>query len=107
LKVFLQILLIFLLVNDVNASNNNRDCIGEVLGKPVYRDQTSAKEGFKLYSELQTLFARPVLKKYYETHRKELEPSEQEVNHFVAYYAKKHEAEIKDKKVRSKKNWQF
>ena len=98
MKLILPIIIVFIFISKVNATNNNRDRIGEVLGQPVYRDQISAKEGFKLYSELQTLFARPVLKKYYEKHRTELEPTEQEISQFVAYYAKKHEAEMKNKK---------
>lgn len=64
-----------------------REPIGEVLGKTIYRDElgssvsgSSIKEiGSKENSRLRQLFLSPLLKKYQEEHKSEVEPTEREL----------------------------
>ena len=57
-----------------------REKIGEVLGKPVYRDELRPKYPFPTEeAELHRLFLDPVLEKYTAAHRAELEPTEAEL----------------------------
>lgn len=95
MKLLTKFIVAFLFINPSFADETRTNQIGEVLGKPIYRHQISAKEGYKLYSELQGLFARPIFKQYYESHKDELEPKEWEIEKFTAYYDKKHKVEIK------------
>ena len=67
-----------------------REQIGEVLGKPVYRDQILSKEGRQLGSEPLRLFAGPLWKRYLELHKKQLEPTEQEIKASIAYFQEWH-----------------
>lgn len=64
----------------------DREKIGEVLGKPVYRDQIRTGKGRKLKSEVHRLFRVPVEKQYFEKHRKELEPTPEEIEKTAIYF---------------------
>jgi hypothetical protein len=56
-----------------------RDKIGEVFGKPVYRDELRPTKESPLEDELHRLFLDPVLEKYLAAHRAEIEPTEAEL----------------------------
>jgi hypothetical protein len=53
-----------------------RDKIGEVFGKPVYRDELRPTKESPLEDELHRVFLEPVLEKYCAVHRAELEPTQ-------------------------------
>ena len=64
--------------------------IGEVLGKPVYRDEIHlGTNGSTEEDELHRLFADPVLKKYCEAHRSEVEPTPAELAEVEAFLEKR------------------
>lgn len=76
-------------------SRQEREQIGTVLGKPVYREQLGgAKEGRELQAKLQELFGSPWMKAYQEKHKGELEPTEAELQHAEQVFARKHAAEL-------------
>jgi hypothetical protein len=56
-----------------------REKIGEVLGRPVYRDELRSKNPPDLEDALHQLFSAPVLEKYCDAHRAELEPTPAEL----------------------------
>jgi hypothetical protein len=56
-----------------------REKIGEVLGRPVYRDELRSKNPSDLEDALHQLFSAPVLAKYCDAHRAELEPTPAEI----------------------------
>jgi len=64
-----------------------RELIGEVLGKPVYRDEIGSSFtsdsitviGSKVNSRLRHLFLSPLLKKYKEENQAEIEPTEKDL----------------------------
>ena len=91
-------ILIFFLATSAHAIEKEKNQVGEVLGKPIYRHQITETEDFRLYSQLHSLFARPILKQYYESHKEELTPTEEEIEKFTTFYKKKHEVEIKERK---------
>jgi hypothetical protein len=109
MKATLSLIIVFLLAVAANAAANGRNQIGEVLGQPIYREQINApKEGcppesLPLYMKLNALIVRPVLEKYCTTHRKELEPTEQEIKQYLAYAIREHETWIKEHGAAAKK----
>jgi len=67
-----------------------REQIGEVLGKPVFRDEILEADRKVPDSEvLHARFLSPLVKKYQQEHQKELTPSPQEVEAMVAFSRKK------------------
>jgi len=65
-----------------------REKIGEVLGRPVYRDELRSKNPSDLEDALHQLFSGPVFEKYYDAHRAELEPTPAELAAFEAALGK-------------------
>jgi hypothetical protein len=65
----------------------NREQVGEVLGKPVYRDQVPA-------GELDALFFVPVRKKYHDAHEAEFTPTLDEINYAAAYFDSEHRKQL-------------
>ena len=63
-----------------------REQIGEVLGKPVYRDQIQSGKDDSLASELHRLFTEPVMQKYQQEHRAEITPTEADISAAAAYF---------------------
>jgi beta-lactamase regulating signal transducer with metallopeptidase domain/outer membrane protein assembly factor BamB len=61
----------------------NREQIGEVLGKPVYRDEVQD-------DTLQGIFLSPVLAKYQDAHRAAITPTEDELKFATEYFDKEH-----------------
>jgi hypothetical protein len=73
-----------------------REQIGEVLGKPVYRDQIRTGKDIHLRDELQRLLGAPVLQKYREQHKAEVEPTKAEIDAAAIVFDRDHQARIKD-----------
>jgi len=86
-------------------AKTERELIGEVLGKPVYRDEIRKNERrsnngdatqyefptgnrYKLKTEVCRLFLSPILNKYKEKHKKDIEPTAEELK-LVAEHLKK------------------
>ena len=86
----LTIIIGFFLAATANATEKNREQIGEVLGQPVYRQQVEG-EGCPLDMALKRHIITPVPKKYCALHSKELEPNEQEINQYIAYWDKEYQ----------------
>ena len=80
------ILLVFLLSQTVAATE--REIIGKVLDRPVYRDQIADLDGNDLRSELHILFVEPVLAQYSKEFEKDMEPSQSEIDQFIIFYKK-------------------
>jgi hypothetical protein len=74
-----------------DSGERPREQIGEVLAQPVYRDEIGAGEGMRLHSELHRLFSAPVLRKYRQAHRAEIEPTEKEIEAATAYFDQEHQ----------------
>jgi hypothetical protein len=76
------------------ADDSPREQIGEVLGKPVYRDEL--RKDFPRVDELHRLFTSPVLAKYRMEHEKEIKPTEQELVTAQKFFDHAHAERIKD-----------
>ncbi len=99
MKILMNLLILLLFLPCLTfAESKGQEKVGEVLGNDVYRSQITAQDGYKLHMELHSIFTRPVLKKYMEKYEEQIQPTQQEIDHFVAFYQKKHEEEIKGKK---------
>ena len=70
-----------------------REQIGKVLGKPVYRDEMSKKA--QTEDELHRLFMTPVLQVYVDKHKSLFEPTEEEIVAFLADLDKQRGPELK------------
>lgn len=81
-------------IEQAPADDAKRDQIGEVLGKPVYRDELK-KEGSPA-NELHRLFTQPVMAKYRKEHEKEITPTEGELAAAQKVFDDKHLERIKD-----------
>jgi hypothetical protein len=68
-------------------SRKNREKIGELFGKPVYRDEIPRNGD--LEEELHQLFFLPLSERYGDAHRAELEPTAAEIAAVVAYLKKR------------------
>lgn len=66
----------------------NREQVGEVLGQPVYRDQIDAGGDSGVRDQLHRLFTSPVVTKYREANREEIEPTKVEIKAAVAHFRK-------------------
>lgn len=72
-------------------SSPAREQIGEVLGKPVFRDEILEVDRKVPDSEvLHARFLTPLVEKYQQEHQKELTPSPQEIEAMVAFFRKNH-----------------
>ena len=72
-----------------------REQIGEVLGKPVYRDEIRTGKNVYLQAELHRLFSVPAIQVYRQTHEAEIAPTESEIAIAAAHFYKKHRELIK------------
>ena len=61
----------------------NREQIGEVLGKPVYRDEVTD-------DTLQGIFLKPILAKYQEAHRAAITPTDDEIKFAAEFFDSEH-----------------
>jgi len=78
------------------AEQDAREQIGEVFGRPVFRDEIRTDKGFQLRDELHRLFTTPVLQKYRQQHKAETEPTEAELVAIAAFFDKKHSERISE-----------
>lgn len=94
-KFLLYVVLLSLSPHSVWAE---QEIIGKVLGEPVYREQIEGYIGDDLQIELYILFIDPVMEKYVAENRAETDPTNAEINQFMAFYLKQHNKELKGKK---------
>jgi len=76
-------------VSAEKPARQEREKIGEVLGKPVYRDQIQTGRDAQLDEELHRLFLAPVLQKYCQEHKAEITPTEAEIAGAAVYFDKR------------------
>ena len=67
-----------------------REQVGEVLGKPVYRDEVKAKGASRL-------FFAPLVAEYRREHQAEIEPTKDEIKAVGDFFQQKHAEEMKEK----------
>lgn len=79
------------------AEQDQRERIGHVLGKPVYRDEIKTGKNVPLRDELYRLFTAPVMKKYREAHKGDIEPTEDEIHAATVFFDEKHRERIQEK----------
>lgn len=72
-----------------------REPIGQTMGMTVYRDEIRTQKGFSERDELFRLFIQPVMRKYREAHKAEIEPTNAEVDATAAYLEKQHRERMK------------
>lgn len=65
-----------------------REQIGEVFGKPVYRDEIPTRANQELHDKLQWLFYIPVMEKYFTNHKSKFGLTKKEVASATAYFSK-------------------
>ena len=70
--------------HSIPAEEPKREQIGQVLGKPVYRDHVMRKGSETLADQVHNVFYRPVMRKYFTDHRADLEFTDEELT-FAAY----------------------
>lgn len=75
----------------------NREQVGTALGKPIYRDQIEMGPDQGRNAVLR-LFIRPVMAKYRTEHRKQVEPTQAELDFTTAYFNKVFEEELRAKR---------
>lgn len=76
------------------AQEPKREQVGEVLGKPVYRDQLNDRTEAELESDLHRVFSGPLYERLAVEHRAEVVPTEQELDATTAYFDREHEQRI-------------
>ena len=87
------------LVGQQTNEQKQREQIGEVLGKPVYRDEIRTGKNVHISGEVHRLFSTPVMQKYRQSHKAEIEPTENEISAATAFFDKKHRERIKGKET--------
>ena len=99
LKYFAAVLLTFACCIQVNADEAHREQVGEVLGKPVYRDQLMSPKGYYRGSDtLMNVFVSPLWARFREQNADTLKVSEKEINAFVTYFQRRFEEELSAEK---------
>lgn len=88
------------------AEPAQREQIGEVLGKPVFRDEIRTTGNVQLRGELHRLFTLPVLEQFRQAHQAEIEPTEKEIATAAAWFNAEHAERIKDKEPKLRKELQ-
>jgi len=83
---FISALLIATMPTFAAGEPEKRDEIGEVLGQPVYRDQIDAADDSGTRDQLHRLFTVPVMLKYREANRKEIDPTKDEFRSAVTHF---------------------
>lgn len=81
----------------IGADEGMREKIGEVMGKPVYRDELRREQS--RVDELNRLFLAPVLAKYRDDHRAEFTPSELEIEAARKVFHKQQVQQRKDREA--------
>ena len=73
-----------------------REQIGESLGKPVFRDEIHAREGVSLLSELHRLFTFAAIQEYRQQHKDEITPTPAEIAAGTQHFDQKHRERMKE-----------
>ncbi|MBI1347493.1 hypothetical protein GC163_14535 [bacterium] len=77
----------------------DREPIGSVLGKTVYRnDIKTGPQGPSLESELHRLFTQPLLQKYVEEHAQEVTPTKEEIAQATTYFQQEHAKRLQNER---------
>lgn len=99
-KTLLKALIVTTALNHsaINA-HAEKDMVGTVLGKPVYRQEITATDPYDVHYELQDIFVQPVLRMYYNQNKKSLEPTSKEITRFLLYCKKQHDKDLNDRKT--------
>ncbi len=79
--------------------------IGEVLGKPVYRDEIRTGEDIRLSTEFHRLFAHPVMEEYKREHKDDITPTESEIAAATACFDKEHQQRLEGQELQLR--WQL
>lgn len=79
--------------------SKEKEKIGEVLGRPVYRHQIRTGKDVTLRDELSRLFLSPVIEKYNKEHKAEITPTEDEIKAVASYFDQQHALRIKDEEA--------
>lgn len=74
-----------------------REQIGEVLGRPVYRDELHLGESERASDELRRRFMLPLMDQYCRDHADALEPTREEVQAVAEFLDREHAAKIRTK----------
>ena len=101
--MFFGTILCLVLAPLVHGQDQKREQIGEVLGKPVFRDDIRDAKDFPLKDELHRLFTVPVMQKYRRAHRAEIKPTDEEILEVTAYFDKQHRQRIRKKEPELRK----
>jgi hypothetical protein len=80
----------------------DREQIGKVLGKPVYRDEIKERKGVSLEDELHRLLS-PAMQEYYKAHKAEIEPTKEELDAATVIFDTRHRERIKDEEAELRK----
>lgn len=79
------------------AHRDEREQIGEVLGQPVFRDAIRTGKDIEVRDELHRLFTTPIMQKYRQQHKAEIEPAEDEIVAATAFFDRNHRERIREK----------
>lgn len=96
-------LMLLLLISPLSAQKKEappREQIGQVLGKPVYRDEIPAGTDRKLRSKLRGLFYTPVFEKYYKNNKTRFELTKQEIVSATAYFSEDEDVTSQESRYR-------
>ena len=86
--VGLMLLLLTSTLHGQKKKASPREQIGEILGKPVYRDEILSGTNQKLHDQLQSLFFGPIIDQYYLKHKAKFQLTKSEIASVKAYYSK-------------------
>lgn len=98
LRYFFSLIFLLIFYTVSGSACAEDEIIGEVLGKPIFRNQLTSTDRYDIHYELQTLFVEPVLYEYFKKHHKDLKPTSAEVSEFLVFQSKQHESDLKGKK---------
>lgn len=92
-----RMLVVALFLTQIGAQSvqPQREQVGEVLGKPVYRDELKVGEHAQPSSELRRLFVMPLMKRYLEDHKADVAPTERELDAATAYFDNQHREQLR------------
>ena len=101
-KTFLSLTFFLFIVPSpypVVFADDGKKVIGEVLGIPLTSEHISISSHDDLRYNLDEFVIKPLFKKYYDQHARELEPTAMEITDFLLFCKKEHEKEIMERKA--------
>ncbi|TWT79686.1 hypothetical protein CA13_10920 [Planctomycetes bacterium CA13] len=93
--VLMLVLAMGLTVTGKETDQQQREQIGEVLGRPVYRDEIRVGKDVSLSDELHRLFTAPVTQQYRQTHKDKIAPTLAEIAAATKHFDNQHRERIK------------